>query len=1193
MTNPISPVSTPGSIIASSIATSDHLPFATSHIRNSTSEEVILHTEHSAISIDEFSRMTIDEHKAAFNTLDTLETTSSTEHRSLDDDRLELQSMQTTNYCAIPGREVSSRPPSLNEYSTSYMSTCSEDMSGRDIDQSDKKENESIVLIVSRSSLEQPPGTPLLSYSFDKALPEIVEIEPKKTQVDLTEARKSMRGRHALQELMETERAFVKDLRILVKTCLEPLEEISWIPTEHKKLLIRNGQAILEFQTKFLDALEEAYNTEPYTHDRVAYGGDVRAIARCFSQLGKGFSVYTDYCIQHDSAMKLYKEYFSRIEFISYLRKCSSEKSEEKANSRLQFDDYLIKPVQRICRYQLLLKEINKFTVKGSVEDEELMKAIKTMDEVVGNINQEKEKQDVAAKTDLFISRLEDHWKLNKRFVRPLGSFIISGALEMMYLTEGSKVKYLGCAVFNTYMIIIRTKKLNQYEPKYWFPLRLFELTDLEEGQGNLMYAWILHYDRHWFEFSATCQQEKTVWLKAIREAIDHSRAQHEARIAHSNENGGTAEELLVSSLEDSVPSTPKLRSATSFASLSDSTIHTADTLLADVSASLKSPVYHPDSNKGHHYSPSYTEPEPSTSTESSRSSQYSVEQSPSSNRLLNRYSHSALDQIYSRDQRYSYHTSIPPQLLHNASHSQSIYNHRHTSSIDLKDLFQPSGVKEKMHQFKSSHFHAQRMTVDQKLQDVSTDNFLAARAWSVRDRDSFDGSKRRSGIHKTVSMMSFPKNNEYVAFDENAPEGHSPNEAVSYPAHQSIGGMVINAVKRKASLPDHRRSRSIYADAQDSNKPKSAGLIEEKHYSYIQRQRSISLKSINNEHRMTRLSGSFIFPSFNSTTQTRKSYSGPESSSSLDGREAMSPSMQSNGLLGKFVGKFSNFGTTAKGRNSDQWSKADDRQHGSTEVPPHQPQISISVNRRNSVKASLSSPLKNSHMADHSSDAIASESISSVPRSYSTFSAFHKNVYSESALPPTPNDHKHHRAESKVDFSVIKPVSITETTQMEKEKKMHTLRKFKDIASPRIKSGALMLLAKRNNMQSQKSPPKDADMISFRKGWLKKTTNNRKDSSENGSNESSPINISPQTTDVADKSRVGIPKDEVSGTHGYSEGSPKHSTNDGNDSNDSFVSCNSSNPLTDTNVTTRSLSKVEMLLSIDTSRDRAHQTRR
>jgi hypothetical protein len=67
----------------------------------------------------------------------------------------------------------------------------------------------------------------------------------------------------------------------------------------------------------------------------------------------------------------------------------------------------------------------------------------------------------------------------------------------MMYLTEGSKVKYLGCAVFNTYMIIIRPKKLTQYEPKYWFPLRLFELTDLEEGQGNKIRSHYLHLQNY------------------------------------------------------------------------------------------------------------------------------------------------------------------------------------------------------------------------------------------------------------------------------------------------------------------------------------------------------------------------------------------------------------------------------------------------------------------------------------------------------------------------------------------------------------------------------------------------------------------------------------------------------------------------------------------------------------------------
>jgi hypothetical protein len=246
--------------------------------------------------------------------------------------------------------------------------------------------------------------------------------------------------------------------------------------------------------------------------------------------------------------------------------------------------------------------------------------------------------------------------------------------------------------------------------------------------------------------------------------------------------------------------------------------------------------------------------------------------------------------------------------------------------------------------------------------------------------------------------------------------------------------------------------------------------------------------------------------------------------------------------------------------------------------------------------------------MADESSDAITSERVSSVPRSYSTFSAFHKSVYSESALPPTPSHHKHHRAESKVDSSVTNPLNMAETTQSEKEKKMHTLRKFKDIASPRIKSGALMLLAKRNNMQSHKSPPKDTDNISFRKGWLKKTTNIRKEPFDNGANGNSPVKSPSKTTDVdvdhKTRTSVEMTKVAVSGTPpstGYtapqdgktSHASLKHSTNDGNESNDSFVSCSSSNQLIDTNVTTRSLSKVEMLLSIDTSRDRAPQTRR
>jgi hypothetical protein len=92
MTNPLSPVSTSGSITASSVTASDNLPYASSHIRNSSSEDMTLSTEHSTISIDEFARIAIDEQKATFKNRKSVEVTSPIQDRPLDDGRHELVS---------------------------------------------------------------------------------------------------------------------------------------------------------------------------------------------------------------------------------------------------------------------------------------------------------------------------------------------------------------------------------------------------------------------------------------------------------------------------------------------------------------------------------------------------------------------------------------------------------------------------------------------------------------------------------------------------------------------------------------------------------------------------------------------------------------------------------------------------------------------------------------------------------------------------------------------------------------------------------------------------------------------------------------------------------------------------------------------------------------------------------------------
>lgn len=70
----------------------------------------------------------------------------------------------------------------------------------------------------------------------------------------------------------------------------------------------------------------------------------------------------------------------------------------------------IFQPVQRLCRYQLLLREIDR-AISDTIENSKSLKlALDIMHSVVNNINTEKQRQDVALMTTRFIERLEGDW---------------------------------------------------------------------------------------------------------------------------------------------------------------------------------------------------------------------------------------------------------------------------------------------------------------------------------------------------------------------------------------------------------------------------------------------------------------------------------------------------------------------------------------------------------------------------------------------------------------------------------------------------------------------------------------------------------------------------------------------------------------------------------------------------------------
>ena len=97
--------------------------------------------------------------------------------------------------------------------------------------------------------------------------------------------------------------------------------------------------------------------------------------------------MYTVYCYNQSEAVK-------RVELIkrenSKFNKFLDDKVHDTECRSLDLNSFLITPIQRICRYPLLLKELLKYTPKDHVDHEGLSNAIKKVEEVVARLNEER-----------------------------------------------------------------------------------------------------------------------------------------------------------------------------------------------------------------------------------------------------------------------------------------------------------------------------------------------------------------------------------------------------------------------------------------------------------------------------------------------------------------------------------------------------------------------------------------------------------------------------------------------------------------------------------------------------------------------------------------------------------------------------------------------------------------------------------
>ncbi|XP_032406224.1 rho guanine nucleotide exchange factor 25 isoform X1 [Xiphophorus hellerii] len=161
---------------------------------------------------------------------------------------------------------------------------------------------------------------------------------------------------YVLTELIETERLYVEDLGLIVQGYMTMMAN-QGVPEDMRgkdRIVFGNIHQIYDWHKDyFLGELEKCVS-------------DPDSLAQLFIKHERRLHMYVVYCQNKPKSEHIVSEYIET--YFEDLR--------QQLGHRLQLNDLLIKPVQRIMKYQLLLKDFLKYYSKAGRDVEKLQKAV-------------------------------------------------------------------------------------------------------------------------------------------------------------------------------------------------------------------------------------------------------------------------------------------------------------------------------------------------------------------------------------------------------------------------------------------------------------------------------------------------------------------------------------------------------------------------------------------------------------------------------------------------------------------------------------------------------------------------------------------------------------------------------------------------------------------------------------------------
>ncbi|XP_012690470.2 phosphatidylinositol 3,4,5-trisphosphate-dependent Rac exchanger 1 protein [Clupea harengus] len=331
-----------------------------------------------------------------------------------------------------------------------------------------------------------------------------------------------------LNEILSTERDYVRILDFLQSAFLQRIRQTpddqQCLMPEHVKILFSNIEVILELHKELLSVVEASLQPEPHPQ---------HSLGHVFVKFRGRFSVYGEYCSNHEKALRLLMELNKIPQIRTFLLHCMLLGG--KKTTDVPLEGYLLSPIQRICKYPLLLKELLKRTPKKHVDYPKVEEALQTMKAVCSNINETKRQMEKLEALEQLQSHIEGWEGTNLTDI--CTELLLQG--NLLKISAGN-IQERVFFLFDNLLVYAkkksrvsgkkstkRTKSMNG--PMYLFRGRIntevMEVENVEDGTADyhsnnytVTNGWKIHNTakNKWFVCMAKNCEDKQKWLDAI-----------------------------------------------------------------------------------------------------------------------------------------------------------------------------------------------------------------------------------------------------------------------------------------------------------------------------------------------------------------------------------------------------------------------------------------------------------------------------------------------------------------------------------------------------------------------------------------------------------------------------------------------------------------------------------------------------